>query len=438
MSQDWLNKEKRFEESFYSSRARVGITGFLFDCIAGKQEEEDHNSFDLESGFAQNSTSAAISFTEEPITFAFVSSTQMISAAVNSITSGISGLFSGWKSQPEQQQQLQEVSVQKNQNTGTDLFEVIIEGEMQKTLQNIQKSYSQVKVAAQEIPVFIDSPKMNDITAANVLDSVEKVKPQIVEMPTAEKIEEFPVKKEDLWYEGPSEEDLEDEDYMERSLSHSFYAMESYIDFSQDSQIVTSPLPKKSSEKKSLKVHFEPMVELMDSVVNNDKAAIKKILQEGQIKINDSDKLGYTMLHYAASRNHCDLIKYLVDKGADVNCLDFADWTPLHLAAIADNYKACKTLLDLGSNFEYPNDDGDMPVDLTEDAKVKKLLAEATTKKLSSKKVRAIYSWTAESPEYLSMTKSESFKILERKDQDWWLVQNDKKRIGLVPRIFVQ
>ena len=69
----------------------------------------------------------------------------------------------------------------------------------------------------------------------------------------------------------------------------------------------------------------------------------KKVLQEGQINVNDNDKLGYTMLHYAASHNHADLIKYLIEKeGADVNCVDPSDWTPLHLAAIADNLKACK------------------------------------------------------------------------------------------------
>lgn len=427
-SQNWLQKEKKLEESFYSSRARVGITGFIFDCIAGKQEdpEDGTNELDLESGITD---AATVKFTEEPLAFALVSSTQIISAAVSSITSGISGLFSSWKPQQQLQQQPQE------QND--ELFEVIIEGEMERTLQNIQKSYSQIK------EVSAESPKMNDISATNILESFEyeKVKvaqPEEIKEPEIE--ENYSFKKDDLWYKCPSEEDEDNEDLFDRSLSHSFYAMESYIDFSEDAKIIAKPIPKKrQTEKKTgVKVRFEPMVELMDAVVNNDKSAIKKILQEDEIKVNDRDKLGYTMLHYAASRNHSDLIKYLVEKGADVNCLDLADWTPLHLAAIADNYKACKTLLDLGANFEYPNEEGNTPLDLTEDAKVKKLLADATTKKLGSKKVRAIYNWSPEEPEYLGINKSESLKVLERKDQDWWLLQNDHKQIGLVPRIFVQ
>ena len=204
-----------------------------------------------------------------------------------------------------------------------------------------------------------------------------------------------------------------------------------------DHEIIPVPIKKRGTRNPGAKVHFEPMVELMDSVVNNDKAAIKKILQSNKIGINDRDKLGYTMLHYAACHNHLDLIKYLVSKGANVNSLDFADWSPLHLAAIAENYKACKLLLDLGANFECPNDEYNLPIDLTDSDAIKKLLKDATKKKLCAKKVRALYDWSVEEPENLGIKKGESLRVLE-KNQEWWLVQNNSKKIGLVPRIFVQ
>lgn len=449
-SHDWLHNEevkKRnqlqgLEESFYSSRARIGLTGFFFDCIAGKQEEVD-----LEAGAETQFGDIKPSFKEEPITFALVSSTQMIMSAVSGITSGIANLFSWNQPKAAEQQSLTQPNTNisnNNNNTCIDLFEVVIEGEIQKTLQNIQRSHEVLPLSACKkqdkrslSKLEIESPKMSDIFISDNFEADDKkeqeqfscVVPDVVD--SAEYVDSG-----DYWYHRPEEDDEDDDEIFEENLSDSFYAMKSYIDFSQDSQIVVKPIEKKRNKDSKLKVHFEPMVELMDNVVNNDKAAIKKILQEGDIKVNDQDKLGYTMLHYAASHGHIDLIKFLVEKGGDINALDLTNWTPLHLAAIADNYKTCKVLLELGANFECPNDDEQLPVDLTEDAKVKKLLSDATKKKMSVKKVKAVYDFTAETPEYLTLKKSETVKVLDRR-QEWWLVQNESKQIGLVPRSYV-
>ena len=291
----------------------------------------------------------------------------------------------------------------------------------------------------------IQSPKMSDISYKEITEDENlHQKQQSAELiQISSEIEEDYdyVDTSDYWYKGPTENNYEDDedkdDVFEKLLSRSLYSMPSYIDFSQDSSIIVKRIPK-CKDSRNLKVHFEPMVELMDHVVNNDKASIKKVLQEGKIRVNDCDKLGYTMLHYAASHNHTDLMKYLIEKeGADVNSIDSTYWSPLHLAAIADNLKACKVLLEHGANFEYPNSDENLPVDLTEDVKVKKLFADATKKKLSAKKVKALYDWKAESPEHLSVKRAEGLKVLERK-QEFWLLQNAEKEVGLVPRIFVQ
>lgn len=435
-SQDWLCNEEvtkrnqihHLEESFHSSRARIGLTGFIFDCIAGKQEEVD-----LEAGAPTQIVDVKQpSSKEEPITSAFVSSTQMFMSAINGITSGIANLFSWNQPQTQEQQTL----TQPNTNI-SDLFEVVIEGEIQKTLQNIQRSSEVLALSACEkqdkrslSKLEIESPKMSDIYMSDNFEvDAKNVVSDVVD--TAEYVDSG-----DYWYQGPEDGDSEEDEIFEEKLSDSFYAMKSYIDLSQDAQLVVKPIEKKRSKDSKLKVHFEPMVELMDNVVNNDKAAIKRILQEGVIKVNDQDKLGYTMLHYAASHGHIDLIKFLVEKGGDINALDLTSWTPLHLAAIADNYKTCKILLELGANFECPNDDEQLPVDLSEDAKVKKLLSDATKKKMAAKKVKAVYDFTAETPEYLNLKKSETVKVLDRR-QEWWLVQNESKQIGLVPRSYV-
>jgi hypothetical protein len=77
------------------------------------------------------------------------------------------------------------------------------------------------------------------------------------------------------------------------------------------------------------------------------------------------------------------------------------------------------------------------PADLTDNLKIKKMIEETLKKKLTAKKVHALYDWDAESEEDLSIKRGEALKIKERSDA-WWLVQNESKQMGLVPRIFIQ
>jgi len=44
---------------------------------------------------------------------------------------------------------------------------------------------------------------------------------------------------------------------------------------------------------------------------------------------------GFTPLHYAAYEGHLDVVKLLVEAGADVNARDYSNFTPLHRAAAA-------------------------------------------------------------------------------------------------------
>jgi hypothetical protein len=425
-TEDWLKLEEGkntpyndniIENSFYSSRSRVGITGFFMDCIAGKQDEIN----DEESLGSQQETQT----TGDSIISVLAASTQMILSTVTNMTAGITNLFS-WNSQIPYQLS-DTASPNYNKTDFSNLIEVVIEGYDNQNVTNTTE---------------IESPRLSTIKQSSNLHE-STTKPSQTELIANEEDSSEYVDSGNYWYEPNfDDEECEEEDNDEcnlSSLSSPMFAMKSYIDFSMDANIVQKPIPKRNNiKKRDIRVKFEPIVELMDHVVNNDKAAIKKILQAGSINVNDHDKLGYTMMHYAACHNHLDLIKYLIEKGANVNSLDFTNWSPLHMSAIADNYKICKFLLDNGANFECPNDDSNLPIDLAEDAKIKKLFQEATKKKNSAKKVKAIYDWTAQSPECLSIKKLETLRVMERQNQDWWLLQNDQKQIGLVPRSFVQ
>jgi len=56
------------------------------------------------------------------------------------------------------------------------------------------------------------------------------------------------------------------------------------------------------------------------------------------------------VLHYAAANGHTEIVKVLVDKGANVDARDLAGHTPIMLAAIYGCNKTIQVLLDGGAN----------------------------------------------------------------------------------------
>ena len=86
------------------------------------------------------------------------------------------------------------------------------------------------------------------------------------------------------------------------------------------------------------------------------------MLREG-MPVDVSGGNGFTALHYATLFDRTDVIKRLVDEGADVNRQDrwYKD-TPLHLAA-RDNYtEAVRLLLDNGADINLKNNDNKTPL----------------------------------------------------------------------------
>lgn len=331
-------------------------------------------------------------FRQEPIAAALLASTQVVFDTLSGITNGLASLFiSNKTAAAAAQEQLP--------------FEVIID-------------------AAPQTPLASpESPRMALICGENSDDrgGDEKMMLDTVDD-----------------YDGTGfwEEHLDDDDSF--SETGSCYGIESYIDTSKDNEIVMQPIARKSPRKASAKVTFEPILAFMNSAVINDRITIKAYLQNGRFDINVRDQIGYTLLHYASAHGHADLVKFLLDQGAEINLPEPEGWTALHFAAIAEQVKVCKVLIEKGANVECPNSDGITPAELTDNGKIRKMIEDAIRKKLSAKKVTALYDWNAESAEEdLSIKRGQVLKVKERHDA-WWLVQDDSKNIGLVPRIFVQ
>ncbi|XP_054669005.1 ankyrin repeat domain-containing protein 16 isoform X2 [Grus americana] len=63
-------------------------------------------------------------------------------------------------------------------------------------------------------------------------------------------------------------------------------------------------------------------------------------------------------LHEAASMGHRECVSYLMERGASVDCLKKADWTPLMMACTRQNLEVIKALVEHGANPLLKNKDG--------------------------------------------------------------------------------
>lgn len=72
--------------------------------------------------------------------------------------------------------------------------------------------------------------------------------------------------------------------------------------------------------------------QLQDAARKGDAATVKKLLDEG-VDVNTKFRYGATALFYACDHGHVDVVKVLLDKGADLAIKDtFYGFTPLMLA----------------------------------------------------------------------------------------------------------
>ena len=109
--------------------------------------------------------------------------------------------------------------------------------------------------------------------------------------------------------------------------------------------------------------------------MDGDVITVDRMLREG-IPVDVSGVNGFTALLNATLFNWTDVIKRLVDEGADVNRQDrwYKD-TPLHYAA-RDNYtEAVRLLLDNGADINLKNNENKTPLDVArEGSEVEHLL----------------------------------------------------------------
>ena len=84
---------------------------------------------------------------------------------------------------------------------------------------------------------------------------------------------------------------------------------------------------------------------------------IKALINSGA-DVNAREENGWTALMIAVQEDHPEVIKALIDGGADINARKENGWTALMIAAQKDHPKVIKALIDGGADVNLKNNDG--------------------------------------------------------------------------------
>jgi ankyrin repeat protein len=129
-------------------------------------------------------------------------------------------------------------------------------------------------------------------------------------------------------------------------------------DLASPDQIVT-----KDKVKEWLAEGADPQQELANALVANDPERIKFLIEKGA-DVNKPDLQGWTPLTAAARQRHDKTIDLLIELGADPNKHDGNGMTPLAAALMRDHVPSIKALIAHGAKLEEPGQDGYRPLTL--------------------------------------------------------------------------
>lgn len=100
------------------------------------------------------------------------------------------------------------------------------------------------------------------------------------------------------------------------------------------------------------------------TIVSKLRPDLVKILIEKGAEVNLCDNNNISPLHWAVEYDNVEIIEYLLKNGAKTEIYDNLGETPLHWAAWTGHYKSAKILLEYGADKTVQNRGGVLPMDL--------------------------------------------------------------------------
>ena len=142
-------------------------------------------------------------------------------------------------------------------------------------------------------------------------------------------------------------------------------------------------LQKQTPHAKDAAVAWSKAPSLCDAAASGDLGQMRQLLDGGGADLNEIDENGDLPLHVATSHGHLEMMRELLDRGADPNLPDISNDRPLHLVHQGESEEAevaaATLLLSRGADANVSNDRRETPMHeaVTSSLALTKLLFEA-------------------------------------------------------------
>ncbi len=100
---------------------------------------------------------------------------------------------------------------------------------------------------------------------------------------------------------------------------------------------------------------------IFEAIKNKNLSAVKVIVEQDNNYLKKLDENKYTVLHLASELGHLKIVRYLIEKGAEINSKNHQENTPLHLASIKKHFPIVKCLVLNGADVNIKNFRGRIP-----------------------------------------------------------------------------